>query len=132
MKRYTLELIILIVDYLNLWLREKMGFGGCLKEWIECGCFGVWVFDELKCFCLPRSIVACLCGCFDLLLCIIGYPPPPPFPAVPASLQLNNCLSRPSDIQISSTHICCFTSVWPFVRCCVEGKISRKCAHCFV
>ena len=30
------------------------------------------------------------------------------------------------------THICCFTSVCPFVCCCVEGKICRKCALCFV
>ena len=37
-----------------------------------------------------------------------------------------------SDTQISYTHLCCFTSVCPFVRYCVEGKISRKFALCFV
>ena len=37
-----------------------------------------------------------------------------------------------SDIQISYTHICCSTYVCPFVRCCVEGKICRKFALCFV
>ena len=31
-----------------------------------------------------------------------------------------------SDIQISYMHLCCFTSVCPFVRCCVEGKLCRK------
>ena len=30
------------------------------------------------------------------------------------------------------TYICSFTSVFPSVRCCVEGKICRKIALCFV
>ena len=31
-----------------------------------------------------------------------------------------------TDIQITSTHNCCFTSVGPFVRCCVEGKFAEN------
>ena len=53
----------------------------------------------------------------------------------PSKLILNVCgISKDHAIIIllKSSFSPHFTSVCPFVRCCVEGKNCRKCAPCFV